>query len=120
MKKMMIALVAMFVMTMSANAQSEKDSIVNLMSLEQLRNYLDLSYNQEKKVEIAIAQFQLANNYLNTLPESQKTMEGVNKMLDRQKRVMKKILTKKQYNLYVERLNEVVNYHIKHYTAENN
>ena len=46
-------------------------------------------------------------------------MEGVNKMLDRQKRVMKGILTKKQYALYVERLNEVVNYHIKHYTAKN-
>lgn len=51
MKKMIIALVAMFAMTGSANAQSEKDSIVNLMSLEQLRSYLNLSYTQEKKAE---------------------------------------------------------------------
>ena len=46
-------------------------------------------------------------------------MEGVNKMFDRQKRVMKEILTKKQYDLYVKRLNEVVNYHIKYYAAQN-
>ena len=51
---MMIALVAMFVMTMSANAQSEK---YGRMTFDQLSSYLELRVDQVEPVKTAMAQF---------------------------------------------------------------
>jgi hypothetical protein len=55
MKKMMIALVAMFVMAMSANAQSNENS--GKLSFNRLSSYLELSINQVEPVKTAMAQF---------------------------------------------------------------
>ena len=55
MKKMMIALVAMFVMTMSANAQSNDNN--GKISFDRLSRYLELKVNQVEPVKTALAQF---------------------------------------------------------------
>ena len=55
MKKMIIALVAMVMMTMSVNAQSENNN--NSMTFDRISSYLDLRIDQVKTVKTAMAQF---------------------------------------------------------------
>ena len=54
MKKMIFALVAMVMMTMSVNAQSINNS---KLTFNQLSNYLELTVNQVEPVKKAMAQF---------------------------------------------------------------
>ena len=56
MKKFMIALVAMFAMTMSANAQSN-NNYESQVTAAQIASYLDLRIDQQDAFNTAMAQF---------------------------------------------------------------
>jgi len=102
MKKMMIALVAMFVMTMSANAQSNDNS--GKLSFDRLSSYLDLRVDQRESVKTAMAQFTASVEACFQLKDGTKAGEAWEKVQDRHKKTMKKILDEKQYNKYIQML----------------
>ena len=101
MKKMMIALVAMLVMTMSANAQSANDS--NL-TFDRLSSYLELTVDQIEPVKTAMAQFTASMEACYQLEDGSKAAEAWEKVQTRHKETMKKILNEKQYEKYVQML----------------
>ena len=100
MKKMMIALVAMFAMTMSANAQSN-DNNGNL-SFDRMSSYLELRVDQIEPVKTALAQFNSSMEAYYQLQDASKGGEAWEKIQSRHKKTMKKILSEKQYNKYVQ------------------
>ena len=100
MKKMMIALVAMLVMTMSANAQSNNNG--GKISFDRLSSYLELTINQIKPVKTAMAQFSSSMDAFYQLQDASKEGEAWEKIQTRHKKTMKKILSEKQYNKYVQ------------------
>ena len=102
MKKMMIALVAMFVMTMSANAQSNDNN--GTLSFDRLSSYLELTANQIEPVKTAMAQFSNSMEAYYQLKDASKGAEAWEKIQARHKMTMKKILSKKQYNKYIQML----------------
>ena len=102
MKKMMIALVAMFVMTMSANAQSNDN--YGKLSFDRLSSYLELRVNQVEPVKTALAQFNSSMEAYYQLQDASKGGEAWEKIQARHKMTMKKILSKKQYNKYIQML----------------
>ena len=101
MKKMMIALVAMFVMTMSANAQSDNKS---KLSFDRLSSYLELRIDQVKPVKTAMAQFSNSMEAYYQLKDASKGAEAWEKIQARHKMTMKKILSEKQYDKYIQML----------------
>ena len=105
MKKMMIALVAMFVMTMSANAQSDNKS---KLSFDRLSSYLELTVSQVEPVKKAMAQFSSSMEAYYQLKDASKGGEAWEKIQDSHKKTMKKILSEKQYNKYVSMLDLTV------------
>jgi uncharacterized protein YxeA len=106
MKKMMIALVAMFVMTMNANAQSVNND--NKLSFDRLSSYLELRINQVEPVKTAMAQFSSSMEAYYQLQDASKSGETWEKILARHKATMKKVLSKKQYNKYIQMLDLTV------------
>ena len=106
MKKMMIALVAMLVMTMSANAQSNGNS--GKLSFNRLSSYLELSVNQIEPVKTAMAQFESSMQAYYQLQDASKAGETWEKIQTRHKETMKDILSKKQYEKYVNTLDLTV------------
>ena len=102
MKKMMIALVAMFVMTMSANAQSVNNE--SKLSFDRLSSYLELTVDQVKPVKTAMAQFSSSMEAYYQLKDASKGQETWEKVQTRHKETMKKILSEKQYNKYIQML----------------
>ena len=102
MKKMMIALVAMFVMTMSANAQSNDNNGKNLF--DRLSRYLELKVNQVEPVKTALAQFSSSMEAYYQLQDTSKGGEAWEKIQARHKMTMKKILSEKQYDKYIQML----------------
>ena len=96
MKKMMIALVAMFVMTMSANAQSDNSS----MTFDRLSSYLELTADQMEPVKTAMAQFTNSMEALYQIKDATKGMEAWGKIQERHMMSMKQILDEKQYEKY--------------------
>ena len=102
MKKMMIALVAMFVMTMSANAQSVNNE--SKLSFDRLSSYLELTVDQVKPVKTAMAQFSSSMEAYYQLKDASKGAEAWEKIQARHKMTMQKILSKKQYNKYIQML----------------
>ena len=102
MKKMMIALVAMFVMTMSANAQSVNDS---KMSFDKLSSYLDLRVDQIEPVKTAMAQFSASMEAYNQVKETPKAAQAWERIQAAHKSTMKKVLDEKQYQKYEQTLN---------------
>ena len=102
MKKMMIALVAMFVMAMSANAQSNENS--GKLSFDRLSSYLELSINQVEHVKTAMAQFTASMEACFQLKDGTKAGEAWEKVQNSHKKTMKKILDEKQYDKYVKML----------------
>ena len=102
MKKMMIALVAMFVMTMSANAQSNDN--YGKLSFNRLSSYLELRVNQVEPVKTALAQFNSSMEAYYQLKDASKGAEAWEKIQACHKMTMKKILSKKQYNKYIQML----------------
>ena len=102
MKKMMIALMAMFVMTMSANAQSVSNE--SKLSFDRMSSYLELRADQRESVKTAMAQFTASMEACFQLKDGTKAGEAWEKVQDRHKKTMKKILDEKQYNKYVQML----------------
>ncbi|MBQ7419801.1 MAG: hypothetical protein IJV17_03550 [Prevotella sp.] len=102
MKKMMIALVAMFVMTMSANAQSK---YTGRMTFDQLSSYLELKVNQIEPVKTAMAQFTSSLEALYQIKDRTKGAEAWEKIEARHMKTMQRILSEKQYKKYNETFN---------------
>ena len=101
MKKMMIALVAMFVMTMCANAQSVNDS---KLTFDRLSSYLELRVDQIEPVKTAMAQFNASIEACFQLKDGTKAGEAWEKVQNHHKKTMKKILDEKQYKKYTQML----------------
>ena len=96
---MMIALVAMFVMTMSANAQSNDNN--GKLSFDRFSSYLELTVNQVKPVKTAMAQFDSSMEaYYQSKDESK--AETWERIQAQHKTTMKKILSEKQYKKYTQ------------------
>ena len=106
MKKMIIALVAMFVMTMSANAQSVNNK--SKLSFDRLSSYLELTVDQVKPVKTAMAQFSSSMEAYYQLKDASKGQETWEKIQANHKKTMKKILNEKQYEKYVQMLDLTV------------
>ena len=102
MKKIIVALVAMFVMTMSANAQSNNNN--GTISIDRLSNYLELTANQVEPVKTAMAQFMSSMEAYYQLKDASKGAETWEKIQARHKMSMKKVLNEKQYNKYIKML----------------
>ena len=103
MKKMIFALVAMVMMTMSANAQSNDNN--SKLTFDRLASYLELRVNQIEPVKTAMAQFESSMEAYNQLQDVSKGGEAWEKIQARHKATMKKVLDKKQYDKYVAMLN---------------
>lgn len=99
---MMIALVAMFVMTMSVNAQSVNN--YSKLTFDRLSSYLDLRVDQREPVKTAMAQFTSSMEACFQLKDGSKAGEAWEKIQARHKATMKKILSEKQYNKYIQML----------------
>ena len=106
MKKMMIALVAMVVMTMSANAQSVNND--SKLTFDRLSSYLELTVDQVKPVKTAMAQFSSSMEAYYQLKDASKGQETWEKIQANHKKTMKKILNEKQYEKYVQMLDLTV------------
>ncbi len=101
MKKMFFALVAMVVMTMSANAQSVNNN-VRTLDFGRLSSYLELRINQVEPVKTAMAQFNTMMEMFYEQQDDLKAGEAWEKIVARHKATMQKVLTEKQYDKYVE------------------
>lgn len=99
---MMIALVAMFVMTMSANAQSVNNE--SKLSFDRLSSYLELRVDQRELVKTAMAQFNSSMEAYYQLKDASKGGEAWEKIQASHKKTMKKILSEKQYKKYEQML----------------
>ena len=97
MKKMMVALVAMFVMATSVNAQSDNGSA----SFDRMASYLELTIDQVEQVRTAMAQFDSSMAALYQNKDASKGQEAWDKIRARHMATMKKILSGKQYEKYV-------------------
>ena len=106
MKKMFFALVAMVMMTMSANAQSFDNN--SKVTFDQLSSYLELTSNQIEPTKTAMAQFENSMQAYYQLQDASKAAETWEKILARHKATMKNILSEKQYNKYVSMLDLTV------------
>ena len=102
MKKMMIAIVAMVMLTLSANAQSNNDS--NSMMFERMSNYLELRIDQVEPVKTAMAQFECSMEAYYQLEDASKGAEAWEKIQARHIATMKRILNDQQYDKYVKML----------------
>ena len=102
MKKMIFALVAMVMMTMSANAQSNDYN--SKLDFNRFASYLELRVNQIKPVKTAMAQFESSMQAYYQLQDASKGGEAWEKIQARHKATMKNILSEKQYNKYVAML----------------
>ena len=101
MKKIISALVVMFAMTMSVNAQSNDTS----MFFKRIGCYLELDKNQIETVEISMTEFNEAMDALTDLIAAGKTVDSI---VNRHKKQMKLILNDKQYKKYAEILDLTV------------
>ena len=106
MKKMIFALVAMVMMTMSANAQSNDNN--SKLTFDRLANYLELKVNQIEPVKTAMAQFESSMQAYYQLQDASKAGETWEKIQTRHKATMKKVLDEKQYEKYLTTLNLTV------------
>ena len=95
MKKIISALVVMFAMTMSVNAQSNDTS----MFFKRIGCYLELDKNQIETVEISMTEFNEAMDALTDVTATGKTVDSI---VNRHKKQMKLILNDKQYKKYEE------------------
>ena len=105
MKKMIFALVAMVMMTMSVNAQSNDN---NKLTFDRMASYLELTVKQMAPVKTAMAQFSNSMEAYYQLQDASKGGETWEKIQTRHKATMKKVLNEKQYNKYVQMLDLTV------------
>ena len=106
MKKMIFALVAMVMMTMSANAQSNDNN--GKLSFDRLSSYLELRVNQIEPMKTAMAQFTSSMEAYYQQQDASKAGETWEKIQARHKATMKKVLDEKQYDKYVKMLDLTV------------
>ena len=106
MKKMIFALVAMVMMTMSVNAQSIDNN--SKLTFDRLASYLELRVNQIEPVKTAMAQFESSMQAYYQLQDASKAGETWEKIQARHKATMKKVLDKKQYDKYITTLDLTV------------
>ena len=106
MKKMLFALVAMVMMTMSAYAQSNDNN--SKLTFDRLASYLELTVNQIEPVKKAMAQFDSSLEVLNQLQDTPDAGKAWEKIQARHKATMKKVLNEKQYDKYVKTLDLTV------------
>ena len=99
---MIFALVAMVVMTMSANAQSVNND--SKLTFDRLSSFLELRVDQREPVKTAMAQFSKSMEAYYQLKDGTKAGEAWEKVMNRHKMTMKKILSEKQYKKYVSTL----------------
>lgn len=88
MKKMIFALVAMVMMTMSMNAQSVNDN--RPMTFDRMSSYLELRINQVEPVKTAMAQFDSMMEALYQLKDASKGLETWERIQATHKNSMKK------------------------------
>ena len=98
MKKIISALVVMFAMTMSVNAQSNDTS----MFFKRIGCYLELDKNQIETVEVSMDEFNESMEALSHKRGRGMGFRSANKIVDRHKKQMKQILNDKQYKKYEE------------------
>ena len=106
MKKMIFALVAMVMMTMSVNAQSNDNNSEQYFN--RVSSYLELRVNQVEPVKTAMAQFDRSMEAYIQLQEASKSGEAWEKILNRHKLTMKNVLDEKQYDKYLTMLDLTV------------
>ena len=106
MKKMIFALVAMVMMTMSANAQRNDNN--SRLPFDRLANYLELRVNQIEPMKTAMAQFESSMQAYYQLQDLSKAGTTWEKIQARHKATMKKVLDKKQYDKYITTLDLTV------------
>lgn len=100
MKKMMIALVAMVMMVMSVNAQS--NSNYDSTTFERMSSYLELRADQMNPMKTALEQFNTSMEAFYQLEDASRGGEAWEKIQTRHKATVKKILTEQQYDKYVK------------------
>ena len=98
---MFFALVAMVMMTMSANAQSI-DNNNSKLTFDRLASYLELTVNQMEPVKKAMAQFESSMQAYYQLQDASKGVETWEKIQARHKQNLKRILDEKQYEKYMK------------------
>ena len=106
MKKMIFALVAMVMMTMSVNAQSNDNK--STQSFDRVASYLELRVNQIEPMKTAMAQFTSSMEAYYQQQDASKAGETWEKIQARHKATMKKVLSEKQYDKYVKTLDLTV------------
>lgn len=102
MKKLFFAIVTMLVMSTSVMAQSNNNDV---LKFERMSNYLELTSSQIELVKTAMAQFSNSMEAYYQLKDASKGSDTWEKIQARHKMTMKKILSSKQYDKYVEMLN---------------
>jgi len=103
---MIFALVAMVMMTMSANAQNVNNN--SKLSFDRLSSYLELTTSQVEPVKTAMAQFSASMEAVYRLQDGSKAGEAWQKVQDSHKAAMKKILNEKQYDKYMQMMDLTV------------
>ncbi len=96
---MIFAIVAMFVMTMSANAQGDNDKV---LTFDRVSSYLELRVDQVEPVKKAMAQLDSSLEAIYQLEDKSKGYEAWQKIEGNHKAKMQKILSQSQYDKYVE------------------
>ena len=99
---MFFALVAMVMMTMSADAQRNDNN--GRLTFDRMASYLELRVNQIEPVRTALAQFDKMLRTINLQQDASKAGEAWEKIQARHKQTMKRVLSEKQYSKYVSTL----------------
>lgn len=99
MKKLIIALVAMFMMTVNADAQRFDNQ--NKFYFEGICSYLELTANQITPVKTAMRQFDNSMEAYYQLKDASKGAEAWEKIQARHKLTMRNILSERQYAKYI-------------------
>ena len=100
MKKILFALVAMVMMTMTSNAQSNDNN--SKLTFDRMARFLELRVNQVEPVKTAMAQFSSSMKAYYQLQDATKGAETWERILTRHKTTMKKVLDDKQYDKYIK------------------
>ena len=109
MKKMLFAIVATMMMSMTAMAQSATDnSANNSMTFERLSSYLELTINQIEPVKTAMQQFMLSMESFNQAANERKG-EAWQKVYDQHLQRMGNILDEQQMKKYEQLMQITIN-----------
>jgi hypothetical protein len=105
MKKMIVALVAMVMMSMSAMAQSNDPN--REFTFDRISSYLELTSEQIEPVKTAMTQFLESQKGVQDIKDNQMA-EGWAKVINRHKDTMKGILSEKQFMKYDTLFNQSI------------